>query len=231
MKIVEVKQNSKDWRAWRTKGLGASDVPAVMGESPWTSPFELWLQKTGLMERPEPNTYQLAAMKRGTDLEPTVRKMFEKQVGRKYPAVSAEHDKHDFIRASFDGYNAETHTILEIKCPNKDDHGKALKGKVPDKYISQVQDQLLISGAPLCYYVSWDGKSPSLAIVEVKPDLPKQKLIEEACIDFWKRVQNRILPDVRREDVHKLVTLLHKYTLQAMKISEVMALITEEANE
>jgi putative phage-type endonuclease len=228
MKIVKVKQNSKDWRIWRTKGLGASDVPAVMGESPWTTPFELWTQKTGLLERPVPNQYQLSAMKRGTDLEPTVRKMFESQVGLPYPAVSAEHEEYEFLRASFDGYNESNNTIVEIKCPNKVDHSKATEGQVPTKYISQVQQQLAISKAKLCYYVSWDGKSPSLAVVEVLPDLEMQKRITEACVDFWKRVQHKILPDVRKEDVHKLVSLLHKYTLEACKISETLTLITEE---
>ncbi len=228
MKIISVKQNSKEWREWRGKGLGASDAPSVMGDSPWTSTFELWLQKTGVMERPPANEYQLAAMKRGTELEPTVRKMFEKHVKADFPAVSATHDTHTFMRASFDGYNEAGNTILEIKCPNKVDHAKAVKGEVPTKYIAQVQQQLLISGAKLCYYVSWDGKSPELAIVEVLPDLEYQALLEAECIDFWKRVQEKILPEVQMKDILKLVTQLQKNLDQSTKISAVLALLSKE---
>ena len=122
MKIVTVKQNSREWREWRGKGLGASDAPSYMGESPWTSPFELWLQKTGLMERPPANEFQVAAMKRGTDLEPIARKMFEAHIGKPFPSLSAFHEEHEFLRASFDGHNGELNEILEIKCPGKEDH-------------------------------------------------------------------------------------------------------------
>lgn len=228
MKIISVKQNTKEWREWRGKGLGASDVPSVMGDSPWTSTFELWLQKTGVMERSAPNEYQLAAMRRGTELEPKVRKMFEKKMKVEFLAVSAEHDIHAFMRVSFDGYHKDSNTILEIKCPNKIDHAFAVSGKVPAKYIAQVQQQLLISGASMCYYVSWDGKSKDLAIVEVLPDLEYHKQLEAECIDFWTRVQNMILPEVKPKDIEKLVKSLQNHLEKCNKIGAVLALLSKE---
>lgn len=228
MKIISVKQNTKEWREWRGKGLGASDAPSIMGDSPWTSTFELWLQKTGVMERPVPNEYQLSAMRRGTELEPKVRKMFEKKMGKEFPALSAEHSTHPFMRVSFDGYNEESNTILEIKCPNKIDHATAINGTVPKKYIAQVQQQLLISGAAMCYYVSWDGKSKNVAIVEVLPDLEYHKKLEAECIDFWTRVQNMILPEVKPKDIDKLVKALQSHLEKCNKIGAVLALLSKE---
>lgn len=35
-------------RALRRKTIGASDAPIILGVSPWSSPHELWLEKTGL---------------------------------------------------------------------------------------------------------------------------------------------------------------------------------------
>lgn len=227
MKIVSVKQNSKEWREWRGTGLGASDAPAVMGESPWTSPFELWLQKTGIMERPPANEFQVAAMKRGQELEPIAREKFEKEIGKPFPTLSAVHDEHEFLRASFDGYNAELNALVEIKCPGKEDLAKAAKGIVPDKYKAQVQQQLLISGAKVCYYYTWDGKSDKGTIIEVKPDPEYQKRLLDTMIDFWARVQNQILPDVTAKDVEKLVKQQQKALETLNAVSKVLSMVTK----
>lgn len=224
MKIVTIKQNSQEWRSWRGKGLGASDAPAVMGDSPWTSPFELWLEKTGLFERPPANEFQKAAMKRGTELEPVVREEFEKHMDKLFPSVSAEHGTYEYLRASFDGYNEETNTILEIKCPNKLDHAKAVKGAIPPKYKAQVQQQLMISGAEKCYYVSWDGKK--MAIVEVMADPIYQAQLLEAMIDFWARVCSLQLPDVTDQDVAKVITFLNENVERVNRASKILALLT-----
>jgi putative phage-type endonuclease len=210
MKIISVKQNGKEWREWRGRGLGASDAAAILGISPYTTPFELWLAMTGIREKEPFNEYAVAAMKRGTVLEPEARKLFEERMGRKFPAVSAEHDEYDFIRASFDGYCEETSELVEIKCPGKVDHAKALKGEVPKHYYPQVQQQLLVSGAKLCYYVSWDGLGKDLAIVEVRPDAEFQAKMLTALVDFWKRVTERILPEVSAKDISKLLKGVEK---------------------
>ncbi len=39
--------NTPEWLAWRRRGLGASDVPAILGLSKYKSPFQLWLEKRG----------------------------------------------------------------------------------------------------------------------------------------------------------------------------------------
>lgn len=228
MKIVTTKQNSSQWRTWRGLGLGASDAPAFMGASPWTSPFELWLQKTGLMDRATPNEYQLAAMRRGTELEPVARAMFELEKGAKFEAISAEHDDHSWLRASFDGHNAELNAILEIKCPNKVDHAKAVKGQVPSKYMAQVQQQLLISGAAVCYYYSWDGRSDKGAIVEVRPDADYQGLLLKTALDFWQRVCTKVPPDITSADVKKVVDSLTQGLEQVNRASAVLAIITKD---
>ena len=37
--------------AGRKKGIGGSDVAAILGFSPYKSPYQLWLDKTGRSER------------------------------------------------------------------------------------------------------------------------------------------------------------------------------------
>ncbi len=225
MRIISVSQNGKDWHAWRGTGLGASDAPVVMGASPWETPFGLWLNKTGLCPRPEPNEYQLAAMRRGHELEPHIRIMFEKSAGRKFEPVSAEHDEHAFIRASFDGYNAETNELLEIKAPNKVDHAKAAAGKVPDKYYPQLQAQFLVSGAVKGYYVSWSGViGAPIAVVEVYPDPVYQARLLEALIDFWRRVEMKMAPAVEPGELEKLAARAAKLQEQAAQVMKALAI-------
>jgi putative phage-type endonuclease len=204
MKIVTVTQNGRDWHKWRGTGLGASEAAAILGVSPWTSPFELWLEKTGLCEKAPANEFSIAAMKRGLDLEPLARKRFEAKMGILFPPLSAEHDQHPFIRASFDGYCETLNAILEIKCPGKADHSKALAGGVPSKYVPQIQHQLLVSGALKCYYFSFDGMD-SEALIEVKPDPAYINDLKNKLIHFWNLVELQLPPQISSQDMEKFV--------------------------
>lgn len=210
MRIVNLNQNTVKWKDWRGRGVGASDAPAIMGESPWTTPLECWLDKTGLREKPEFNAFAIVAMRRGQELEPKARELFEKQHGTAFPAVSAEHKEYAFIRASFDGYNEQENAILEIKCPGKVDHEKAVKGNLPGKYRAQVQQQLLVSGAEKCYYVSWDGQGDEIVVLEVLPDPKYQEELLNALIDFWDKVTTLTMPPVSREDALKFAEDVQK---------------------
>jgi putative phage-type endonuclease len=208
MKIITIQQNSKEWVDWRGRGLGASDAPVIMEVSPWTSPFELWTYKTGLCRPPEANPFAVAAMKRGHDLEPLARAIFESDIQRLYPSVSAEHSEFPYIRASFDGYNADTNTILEIKCPGKADHKTAMNGTIPKKYYPQLQQQFLVSGAKMGYYASWDGISPNLEGIIVYPNEEYIEELKSALQAFWSRVQMKLPPAATKADLNKLTDRL-----------------------
>ena len=55
--------------------LGGSDIAAVMGLSPWSTPVELWMEKTGRTPREEPDAKRQAMFDRGHKLEPFIRDM------------------------------------------------------------------------------------------------------------------------------------------------------------
>lgn len=59
----------------RSKYLGGSDIAAVMGLSPWATPVELWMQKTGRTPRDEPTAAKQKLFSRGHKLEPFIRDM------------------------------------------------------------------------------------------------------------------------------------------------------------
>ena len=75
--IIQLAQGSPEWHAYRLSRRNASESAAVLELSPWMTPYQLWLVKTGRSE-----TRVTHAMQRGTDLEPLARAAYEDQTGR-----------------------------------------------------------------------------------------------------------------------------------------------------
>lgn len=200
-------QNSAEWLKWRQSGLGASDAPTVMGVSPFTTRYELWLEKTGKASRPPFHPNAVKAMARGTLLEPEARKCYEDMVGSTFEVMNVIHQLYYFIRASLDGCNRTLNRIVEIKCPGKLDLAVASKGRVPAKYAPQVQLQLLVTGAVACDYFTYAGKDTGYfdgkdgKIIEVLPDKEYQAKLEAEMIAFWELVQKKVPPLLTIKDL------------------------------
>lgn len=163
MKFSTQVPGSKEWLEYRRMKIGASDAPVILNKSPWSSPFMLWEQKV-LGKEKEMN----AAMKRGVEMEEAARQCFEKKMGTEVFARCAEHDSISWMMASLDGIDMDQKICVEIKCAGKEDHGKALQGKVPEKYYPQLQHQLEVTGLDGMYYFSFNGNDGT--IVEVAKD-------------------------------------------------------------
>ena len=85
----------EEWLRWRKKGIGGSDVSAIIGINKWTSAIELWLDKTNQKNDPvEVNE----AMEWGTILEPIIREHFAATTGKTVMEVKAmlQHPDHPF---------------------------------------------------------------------------------------------------------------------------------------
>lgn len=76
-------QQRAEWLEGRRKGIGGSDVAAVLGLSPYKTPLDVWNDKLGLSEDHE----QSEAAYWGTTLEDTVAKEFQKRTGYKIQRV------------------------------------------------------------------------------------------------------------------------------------------------
>lgn len=203
--------NTDKWHEWRSQGLGSSDAPIVMGVSPWCTPYQLWEQKTKRATRDFSNW----ATDRGNRLEPVARALYELQFGMEAPPTLMVNRQFPFIRASLDGYSHTHGVILEIKCPGKDDHAKAVNGKVPEKYLPQLHHQLLACpSASQVHYWSFNGDKGTL--VEVKRDKEYELHLFDTLCKFWKLVQEDKEPPFMERDFKKvkdpeLVELLHRY--------------------
>lgn len=160
--IVQLTQGSPEWLAYRRQMRNASESAAVLGVSPWTTPYQLWLQKTGKAE-----SKATPAMQRGTDLEPSARAAYEDQTGLiMQPVVLQVGD----YSASLDGMTLEGDLVLEIKCPVRGSRSdlwqEVLAGQVPEHYLIQVQHQLMVSGAATAHLWVFDGARGILCTIE-----------------------------------------------------------------
>ena len=72
--------DKNQWLKQRQRGIGGSDISAVLGVNPWKTSYDLWLEKTG---RAPLETATTPAMQRGTILEPVVADLYAEETGRR----------------------------------------------------------------------------------------------------------------------------------------------------
>lgn len=160
--ILKLVQGSTEWHAYRQMMRNASESAAVLGISPWVTPYQLWLLKTGRKTQP-PN----AAMSHGTAMEPAARSAYELQTGNvMQPLVMQDGD----YSASLDGINLQGDLIVEVKCPVRGRNSTLWReveaGQVPGHYVAQVQHQLMVSGAATAHLWVFDGEQGLLRVLE-----------------------------------------------------------------
>ena len=161
-KIIQLAQGSQEWLDYRLKMRNASETAAMLGVSPWMSPYQLWLLKTGRSV-----TKGTAAMQHGTDMEPAARAAYEAQTGNVMQPLVLQDGAYS---ASLDGMDLDGGLIVEIKCPYKGQSSvlwnEAMVGEVPAHYELQVQHQLMVSGAALAHLWVFDGTQGLLLPIE-----------------------------------------------------------------
>jgi putative phage-type endonuclease len=196
MNIVKLIQGSPEWHTHRAKYRNASETAAVMGASPWLTPFALWELRTG-RRQPEVN----AAMARGTALEPRARDHYERLTGAvMQPLVLVD----GVYSASLDGMSFDGSLAVEIKCPVK---GRAStlwrqveSGEVPEHYGWQIEHQLMVCGAKSAHMFVYDGDTDSGLIHEVKPQPERWEAMRAAWDTFMDHVHTDTPPPFAEKD-------------------------------
>ena len=152
-----------EWLNVRKSGIGGSDVAAVLGLSPWKSPLDVYLDKTGKAAPQE----ETDAMYWGTRLEDLVAKKYCEVRGvevrkvnsilrsAEYPclignidrAVCPEKGKLPVVKGKF-----RTPKILECKTARakNEDWGQGGTDQIPNYYITQVLHYLGLTGCKSC---------------------------------------------------------------------------------
>ncbi len=180
------------------QGIGASDAPVIMGETPFRDPRALWSIKTGRLQEEQAGP----AARRGRKLEAFARRAYERQTGIQVEPLCLVHQEFEWMRASLDGLSFDGSTLLEIKCPlNLRDRASAQEGHIPPQYHAQLQHQLEVTGAEQAHYWSFDGTNGVL--IEIRLDREYAKRLVEAEAAFWQLVKENRWPEQAGEELDR----------------------------
>lgn len=154
MQVHDLIQGSDAWHAYRSQCDNASDAPAMMGESPYTSRSELIKQyATGISKEISASTQTL--FDNGHRFERLARGIAEELVGEKLYPVTGSLGK---LSASFDGLTMDHSIAYEHKTLNKDILAAKTALDLPVYLRIQMEQQLHISEAEKCLFLAskWD---------------------------------------------------------------------------
>jgi len=198
-----------DWHKMRHGGLGASDAAAVLGISPWLSPFSLFWQKIAEPVDDDMTEPQLW----GTLLEPvivdrfrTLHPEFTVTDGR---GMYADPDR-PYVRATPDGLVYETGAdggmpvaLLEAKTGDPrwaHDWGTPGSADVPDHYWCQVQQQMHVMDLDVTYLVVLLGGKDYREYQVPRDQAFIDGTLLPALAEFWDRVTRMDAPPVDAMD-------------------------------
>ena len=199
-KLFESKQTLAEWHAWRREGIGSSDSACLHGCG-YKSEQKLFDEKTSTEPVKESSNY---AMERGQKFEPIARKMFADEFSRRvkrtelFEPKNMVCDAYPFMRASLDGISNDGATIIEIKYQGIEAHNSM---EIIKKYWIQMQHQLFVSKASICYFVSYNpDASIKLKVKAVFLDVNFINKHIEMCKAFWEKVKNHQRPEASDQD-------------------------------
>lgn len=156
MKIHTVRQGTQEWHALRANHYTASEAPAMAGASKYQSRAELLKQKyTG--EIPEVSAAQQRLFDKGHAAEAAARPIAEEVIGEELYPVTGTSEEHPHLLASLDGCTLLEDVIWECKLWNQELAAAVRAEDLPEHYLVQMDQQLLISGAEKCLFMCTDG--------------------------------------------------------------------------
>jgi putative phage-type endonuclease len=140
------------WLAVRRTGIGASDAPAILGQSPWVTPLQVYLEK---ISTAPPAMKMTKRMKLGLAFEPVMRDLYREETGNiVIPPKGKEithHERFPILMASLDGVVLEARPpvdtswgVLELKTSKAHEWVDG----IPRHVQIQVQHQLAVTGLP-----------------------------------------------------------------------------------
>lgn len=203
MKVKTIAISRDEWLTFRAQGIGASDAAAAVGLSPFKTPFQLWMEKTGRA----PQVEESEAMKWGNRLQHVVGDAFAEETGRVITPAGDwtiyEHPESPILLATLDFFQRKgagaPQGILEAKTAGFQKQTD-WENQPPLHYVCQVQYQMLVTGLELGSIAVLIGGQKFLW-ADIPPDLEFQSRLRHHVEEFWRGyVQADTPPPVQAED-------------------------------
>ena len=212
--------NKKDWLAERRKGIGGSDAAAILGFSPWKSPMDVYLEKTGMVEdKPEDKDRQFL-LDLGQDLEPVVARLYERETGKRLLVPGRwQHPNHPVLVGTPDRVVEGLRIGVELKTENQfqNEFGEPGSDQVPYHYLVQCLHYMAVGN-----YGQWDVAvlhgGARFAIYHIQRNVELEEYMVDELLQWWDRhiVQGQ-LPEVDASPAWKSF-LRQKYPANVLPI-------------
>jgi putative phage-type endonuclease len=207
-----------EWLETRKSGLGGSDAPSVLGVSPWKSPLELYLEKTGQagpVEETEP-------MRIGKLLEPVLASEYRRRNGCEiHEQVFLKHRLYPELFATLDAIRPDG-WIAEFKAVglrSAGDWGDEGSEDLPLHYLTQVHHQIAVADAPGAHVLALIGGQEFRQY-----EIPRRESTLTGLVqlerDFWSDVLERNPPLDLKPGDHRLWHRLYPEEAGGIPLSE-----------
>lgn len=193
--ISTAKFDHDEWLEFRRQGIGGSDVAAILGMSPWRSPYSVWAEKTGRLSIEDAGN---EFTHWGTIMEPILAKEFEAVTGKKVYRQNKTFYRpdHGFLRANIDRDVVGEPGFLEIKTAMEYKSSEWDGDSIPVPYQLQVQHYMYVLDRPYVYVAYLIG-GHHFSWKRVERDQGSIDTFESLLIDWWnKHVVHDEEPDV-----------------------------------
>lgn len=208
-RIPTADMTRQEWLRARKKGIGGSDIGAILGMNPYRSAYAVWAEKLGIIPEVEDNE----AMRQGRDLEEYVARRFEEVSGARVRRVNAIISNSDYphiacnIDRSIVGWNAG----LECKTASALNEKRFTVGSFPEHYYAQCVTYMavmeyrrwylavLVLGRDFKVYQLTripDDETPEWCESSVYVPDAEFESIREMAIQFWQYVETKTPPPV-----------------------------------
>lgn len=222
--------SEKEWLAYRRKGIGGSDVAALLGISPWRTARDLYYDKLNIAAV-EDNEENWVALEMGHLLEPLVAKIFQHRTGYKIYQVKKmfQHPKYPWMLADVD-YFVElpdgTTAILEIKTTNynaKDHWWLNGEETVPVYYETQGRHYMAVMNVDRCFFCCLYGNNEEETIIR---EIRRDEAYEDEMIfleqHFWENYVLAKTPPPYTEEGNLVIESVRRHTGPADKDAPVV---------
>jgi predicted phage-related endonuclease len=182
MKVHNVKQGSDSWAQLRLNHFTASEAPAMLGVSSKTTRDELLRIKHTGNEKEYSEWVKNVLFADGHKYEAKAREIIESRLNRDlYPVTCTD----GIYLASCDGLTLNEKIAFEHKSWNQQLAFQVENGDLPDEYMAQCQQILMVTRAEKLIFVCSDGTETRIEAMEVLPDLGWFRRIK----DGWRRFE------------------------------------------
>jgi putative phage-type endonuclease len=199
--LAEEIELEDEFLANRRKGIGSSDVAAIVGMNPWKTAFDVWVEKRGLVEQQPASV----SMKVGRAVERAIAEEYQSVTGRLVRwqgDVQQVDPAEDWRRCHPDGLLMYEDGGLECKhvgARQVSRYGPSGTDILPEEHVIQCVWMMSITKRQFWDLTAWLGPR-DLRIYTILRDVELEENLVDRCRRFWtENVLGNVAPDVSPE--------------------------------